>query len=240
MCRRFIALTAVFLLAASVWAGDPWKDKAYKQWDEKDIRKVMTESPWVRAVRVENTWGGPSIAEAPTLGASGSAASSDPRDISRGAKPLAGVPAEAVFVVHWASSRTIRRAQARRAVLGGVQEAVAENFLMQEPAEYQVVVLGTDMAPFAKVEEKELKENSYLGLRKAKNRLSAERIEIERTPDGSKVLAVHFYFAKKTEAGQPTFSADERGADFVCLAGKITLKTSFDFQRMTDNQGIDL
>ena len=111
---------------------------------------------------------------------------------------------------------------------------------MQEPAEYQVVVLGTDMAPFAKLEEKELKENSYLGLRKAKNRLSAERIEIERTPDGSKVLAVHIYFAKKTEAGQPTFSADERGADFVCLAGKITLKTSFDFQRMTDNQGIDL
>ena len=240
MYRRFAALMAAYLLAASVWAGDPWKDKAYKQWDEKDIRKVMTESPWVRAVQVENTWGDASVVKAPTLGASGTAASSDPRDIARGATPITGTLPEAVFVLHWASSRTIRRAQARRAILRGIQEADAEKFLAQDLAEYQVVVLGADMTPFAKVEEKELKQKSYLGLRRAKTRLLPERIQIERTPDGAKVVAVHFYFAKKTEAGQATFSADERGADFVCQAGKIALKTNFDFQRMTDNQGLDL
>src|SRR5712692_10260272 len=87
MYRRFTALIAVFLLAASVWAGDPWKDKAYKQWDEKDIRKVMTESPWVRAVRVENTWAAPPSPKPPHW----EPAAQPPR-ATRGTSPAAPSP----------------------------------------------------------------------------------------------------------------------------------------------------
>ncbi len=241
MYRRLTALLAIPVLATSLWAGDPWKEKPYTQWDEKDIRKVLTESPWVRAVAVENTWGGNAgRADAPTLGASASAASSDPRDVTREAKPLAGQTAEAVFLLHWASSRTIRRAQARNAVLRGVPPDVAEKFLAQEPAEYQIVVLGTDMTPFLKAEERELKERAYLAPRKSKTRLAPVRVQVERTGDASKIVAVHFYFPKKSEAGQATLSPEEKAAEFVCQTGRTTLKANFDLQKMADRQGADL
>ena len=244
MSKRAIASVATLLLAGNLWAGDPWRNKPYNQWDEKDVRKVMTESPWVRTVSVERIWSEGGALEAPTLGASGSAASSEPRDITRGAKPLTEGRPEAIFALHWASSRTIRRAQARNAVLQHrVLEADAEKFLAQEPTEYRVVVLGSDMTPFSRAAEKdlrEMKEKSYLAPKKSKARLAPEHIEIERTGDGTKVLAVHFYFAKRTAAGEPTLTPEEKGAEFSCLIGKTTLKDSFEFQKMTDNQGVDL
>lgn len=245
MFKRGFALLALFLLAANLFAGDPWKDKPYKQWDEKDIRKIMTESPWVKGVSVEKTWGGVGLAAtAPTLGASGSAASSEPRDVARGATPSTEERPQAVFVFRWASSRTIRRALARRALLlRGIPGADAEQFLAQEPVEYQVVVLGADMTLFAKADEKEskaMREKSYLASRKSKTRLAPDRIEIERTPDGKNVLAVHFYFAKKTAAGEPALSPKDKGAEFVCQIGGITMKANFDFQKLVDSQGVDL
>jgi hypothetical protein len=244
MRKRPTVILMMLLLATNLSAGDPWKDKSYKQWDERDLRRVMTESPWVKTVQVESTWGASTSGNEPSaLGASGSAASNDPQDILRGAKPMTGAAPQVVFLVRWASSRTIRRGLARGAVLRGTPEAEAEKFLAQEPAEYGVVVLGPDMTPFTKADEndwKELKEKSFLAPKKLKAKLGPSRIFVERSGDGKKVLAVYFYFPKKTATGEPALPAEERSAEFVCQLGRLTLKASFDLQKMTDSQGIDL
>jgi len=39
--RRIAVTAAVFLFAIEVWAGDPWKEKSYRDWSEKDVYKIL-------------------------------------------------------------------------------------------------------------------------------------------------------------------------------------------------------
>lgn len=251
MWKRVAALIAVFLLAANLSAGDPWKDKPYKQWDEKEVRKVLTDSPWAKDVRVSlgsqplAGGGGAPNAPGPALGGG---YGEGPTGGERGAmqpgaglgerQQEAGVP-QVSFLVRWASARSVRQALARGAMMRGtLQEPDAEKFLAQEPQEYTVVVLGPDMTPFNHTDEKTLKEKTFLHLKKSRQKVSPARVEIQRARDSQAVSAVVFYFAKKTGAGEPVIAADEKSVEFVCEVG-VYLKTNFEPQKMTGAQGLD-
>ena len=241
MSKRLIAFLVVLLFSSSVYAGDPWKDKPYKQWDQKDLRRIMTDSPWSKPVSVAKTWAtdGPGKEYDP-LGASGTAKSSDPKDILRGATPSGPAPAEAAFLVRWMSSRTIRRAIARLVVLRGAPETEADKPLEQNFPECGVAVFGPDMTPFNGATEKDLQENTYLVGKKSKSHISPGRVEIQRSTDGKRILAVYFSFPRKTPAGEPALATGEKGAEFVCQSGKVTLKAGFDLAKIVDSQGADL
>ena len=43
---------ALFLSALTLCAADVWVAKPYTAWSDKDIRKIMTDSPWSRSVSV--------------------------------------------------------------------------------------------------------------------------------------------------------------------------------------------
>lgn len=254
---------AILLVAANLSAGDPWKDKSYKQWDEKDIRKVLTDSPWAKELRVAATWRGareqglgPDVRPSGTGG--GGYGESGAGGTPMGARPASGRPAEAeqggggppqtVFIVRWVSSRTIRQAMARAAMLRGAQEADAEKFLAQELSDYVLTVVGSDMSPFAGIQENGLQEKSYLFIRKTKSKLAPTRVEIQRpqaSPDqpppagNTGASLVVFHFAKKTAAGEPVLPTDEKVVEFVCEAGNVHLKTNFELQKMVGSQGPD-
>jgi len=262
MPKRLLALIAILLVNVNVFAGDPWKDKSYKQWDEKDIRKVLADSPWAKELRVTATWRGareqglgPEVRPSGTAG--GGYGESSPGGMPMGAGPASGRPVEAeqgggppqaVFIVRWLSSRTIRQAMARAAMLRGAQEADAEKFLSQELPDYVLAVVGSDMSPFAGIQENGLLEKSYIFIRKTKAKLAPTRVEIQR-PQASPgqppaagspgVSVVLFHFAKKTAAGEPVLPADEKGVEFVCEAGSAHLKTNFELQKMVGSQGPD-
>jgi len=40
-------------LAATVWAGDVWKDKKPADWPEKDLTKFLSKSPWAKSVPMQ-------------------------------------------------------------------------------------------------------------------------------------------------------------------------------------------
>lgn len=260
MTKRLVALLAILLLAANLSAGDPWKDKSYKQWDEKDVRKILLDSPWAKEVRVSAPWQGAGGRELSTPappggggygeGASGGAPMAGGRASGGpGEAEQAGSP-QAIFVVRWVSSWTVRQAMARGAVLRGTPEAEAEQIVAQEVPEYVVAVLGRDMTSFAKAEESGLKEKSYLVVKKAKAKakLAPSRVEVQRARSSSDqpqaagaaaISAVIFYFPKKTAAGEPALAADEKSVEFVCEAGGAQIKTSFELQKMAGPQGPD-
>ncbi|HEY2844781.1 MAG TPA: hypothetical protein VGJ09_14065 [Bryobacteraceae bacterium] len=50
MLKRSSAL--VFLFALSAWAADFWTTKPYTDWDEKDIQKILTNSPWTEKISI--------------------------------------------------------------------------------------------------------------------------------------------------------------------------------------------
>jgi hypothetical protein len=238
-------IVAVVILASFAWAaGDVWKSKPFAQWDEKDIRKILNESPWSKVVQVPAAWttGGDSGTELPSAAqehAPGGGVMGG--GMSAGAPPAAPQVAQATFVVRWVSSRTIREALLRSQVLAGqMKEEDAEKRAAQPVDVYQVLIAGPDMKPFQGADEKALLAKTYLVTKKTKQRIAATGVEFERGPDGKTVLAAAFSFPKKTEVGEQTIAGDEKGAEFFCTIGGANIRASFEISKMDDAQGRDL
>ena len=249
MRKAFFFGCVVFLLAALVWArDDPWKAKPYQQWDAKDVRKVLDASPWVRNVQVAAPWisagdagdadsGGTSSqpspmrpAQAPRPGANGAG------DVGPGAQT-----ATVTFVVRWASSRTIREALARNAILAGqIKEDAAAQELAQTVETYEIVVAAPDMKPFQSVDEKILEHGTFLMDRKTKEKVAPTGVKIQNSDDGKKIQSVAFFFPKKSESGVSTIGADVKTVDFQCVVTNVKIEASFDTSKMSDTLGRDL
>src|SRR5258708_4649675 len=114
--RKSITPVSAFLLIASLaCAGDvPWKGKPYDQWDEKDLQRVLTDSPWVRTTTITRTWVPLKAEDLPNETIAGRGRSL-PGTVERSAETSVG--GELNFHVYWASSRIMRAASARKAVL---------------------------------------------------------------------------------------------------------------------------
>lgn len=236
----FIALTFAALALAS---DPPWKGKPYDQWTDKDLEKIFTDSPWSRIGTVTRTWApqtssggskGAAQPNTPTLpgrpGGPGGAAGSSGND--------AGGPGDELrFNVYWASSRIMRAASARKSVLhGGKQDVDVAKYAGEPQEEYQIVVQSEDMTPFVRHDEKFFQDNSFLDVKKTKQKISPSNVRYERDDKGLVAAAV-FLFPKKTAAGEPTMPTDEKNVEFNCKIEGSRLRVNFDPQKMVDSQG---
>ncbi|HVB57253.1 MAG TPA: hypothetical protein VNE63_12640 [Candidatus Acidoferrales bacterium] len=232
----FVAMLAMVALA---WAGgkpEPWKTKPYTEWDQNDLKLILNDSPWAKLDQVEADWrtskGGEETAAAPPAGGM-------PVNRPYGAGNAPG-QSMAYFDVRWYSSRTIREAIVRNAILAGqVQDAAAEHYLAQTPADYQIAVAGPDMTPFASAGESTLKAKTYLEAKQSKQKASPSSVTFQRTPDGKTITAVVFSFSKQTASGQPLIAAKDKQVQFVCKVKHLDLNTGFDLRKMTDQKGPD-
>ncbi|MFZ3216350.1 MAG: hypothetical protein WA192_09860 [Candidatus Acidiferrales bacterium] len=249
MREAFLGGCVVLLLAALAWAsGDPWKSKPYQQWDAKDVRKVLESSPWVKAVQINAPW---KAAQASGAGADSDGATAPGSPIGRsteGARPAPGGSSDlgsqgatATFLVTWASSRTVREALVRNAILSGrMKEEQAEPELAHPVTSYEIVITGADMKPFQSVDEKILEDAAFLIDRKEKERIPAAGVQIQRSEDGAKIVSVVFSFPKRASDGTSTVPADEKNLDFSCIVTNVKIQASFDTSKMMDSQGRDL
>jgi hypothetical protein len=271
----FKVLLAVAVPAALLAADEAWKSKPYQQWDQKDVQKVLTDSPWSRVVRMEAKWraaGGNGVpvdrdasspgnygAQGGTSANSGNVGGNSSYGMGAGAPSSAnsgsiaqnssimnsGKTPETTFMIRWFSALTVREALARAQVLSGsMTESDAGKALADQPAEYTITVAGQDMTPFLKAEEKDLAGTAYLIAKKQNAKIPASHVVIQRTsnakPDDPRSVAVVvFYFAKKNAAGEPVFGGPEKSAEFVCVSGGVTIKTSFDLAKMSGPSGPD-
>jgi len=240
------------LLAALVWAGgEPWKSKPYQQWDAKDVRKVLDASPWAHSVQVQAPWiSADGAGEADGGGAPsqpGPARGATPGTLSgpgaSGAANAGGGPqvAVATYLVRWNSSRTMREAVLRSAILAGqIKEDAAEQQLAQPVETYEIVVAGPDMKPFQSVDEKILEHGAFLMDRKTKQKIAPSSVKIQNSEDGKKIESVAFVFPKKSDTGISTIGADVKVVDFLCVVTNVKIEASFDTSKMMDTLGRDL
>jgi hypothetical protein len=244
----------ILLMAALAWASDPWKDKSYQQWDQKDISKVLNSSPWVKEVTVSASWKDGRRAQmqvpmgAPTGGGEGGqpqmgGGEGGGMQTAPATTPtMAPAPVEnqATFRVRWLSSRTMREALVRMQVLDGkMNQATGEQYITQEPKDYQIVLFGPDMSPFASLNEDALAKDAYLEMKKSKLKVVPTSVQIQRSADEKTILAITFSFPKAAN-GQPTIAPDEKGIMFACAVPGVGLRFGFDPQKMADKQGRDL
>jgi len=151
---------------------------------------------------------------------------------------------EASFLVRWFSSLSVRQALSRAQVLSGAMtEADANKALADEPVEYAIAIVGQDMAPFLKAEEKDLAAKAWLQPKK-EGKFPASHVLIQRMPGGKpddprSIAAVVLYFPKKTPSGEPSLGNNVKTVDFGCESGGAVIKASFDLSKMAGAHGLD-
>ncbi len=247
MRSRIAVLSVCFALAVAAWAGDPWKEKTYKEWDEKDVNKILGDSPWARVISVPAFWrsGGSSIPSVGGRGGGGGAAGEGGgggEAVSGGTRGGSGGGDTPVahFTLRWGSARTVHEALARYALLHGAPEAEAAKIIAQPATEHQLILLGNDMTPFLRSDEKSLMEKSFVRPRKSKLKIAPSRVEIMRSQDGKRISVIIFHFAMKSEVGEPVIAADEKTVEFECRTDNASFSASFELQKMVSKAGPDL
>lgn len=228
----------LFLEVTVLWAGDkPWKAKAYQQWDEKDLQVILSDSPWVRMTPIQRTW----------LPVAEKDVGVDPA-INGGVRqmPAPGTAANTVrsgeeslrelnVQVFWQSSRVMRAATSREAVLHG-QQVDVDKYVAQPQTEYQLVLRMADMSPFTQHDEKFFQDNAFLQMKKSKEKISPTHVVFEKNATGS-ILDAVFFFPKANSSGAPTISSDEKEVQFSCKIADQTARVGFRPQEMVDSQG---
>ena len=242
--------TLALALSFAARADEPWKSKSYKEWNDKEVARIFTDSPWTRKVLIPAPWregsGGGALSRSGRGRGSGTAAGSDEGQAegSPGGDPVGQTSpqmATALYYIRWTSARTFRQAWVREPLTQGkVKEAEVEKFLAQQPEEYEIVVVGTDMVPFMNMKEAVLKQTAYLRPRKSKEKIYPSRVELRRAGEGRRGLSVVFHFPKKTQTGEPVVSAEEKAIEFTCRGDDAILSSNFDLQKMVNHEGLDL
>jgi len=241
-----VAALVVMAVGALAWAGgDPWKVKPFEQWNEKDIRQILHDSPWAKVEYVPVEWkagrGGKSeMGRAPEGTAAAAAQGSAGGPATVGEQAMGTPLGQSAFYLRWNSSRTTREALVRDEVLSGqIKEDEATKYLSAPIVNYEIVVLGPDMSPFGSISEDDLKAKSYLRGKQSKVKVNATSVQISRSADGRRVTAVMFSFPRKTADGKDVAAAGEKGLQFVCNIKDLDLSTTFDPRKMADNKGPD-
>lgn len=248
-----IAAASIFatlaFVAIALASDPPWKGKPYDQWTDKDLEKIFTDSPWARIATVTRTWAPLTSKEGAASDPAGGAQPNSPMPGGRPGGPgggtapsgAGGSPSgdELRFNVYWASSRTMRAASARKSVLHGEKDLDVAKYANEPQEEYQVVVQSEDMAPFVRHDESFYQANSFLDVKKTKQKISPSHVRYERDEKGLVGAAV-FFFPKKTASGELTLPSDEKNVEFNCKIEGSRLRVNFDPQKMLDSQGPSL
>jgi hypothetical protein len=251
MSKKMMSLVAAGLLvAAAAYASDAWKDKDFQNWDQKDVQKILSDSPWAKKFEFESGGGGGggrgrgmnapggSMGDVGGPGGGGGAADTPGHSASGPSGPQ-GSGQQTNLTVTWFSARTIREAMARQKELAGTPPDDARKGLSEEPTVYEVEVSGSNLMAFGRSREDDLKEHSYLMSKTTKEKLAPAKVIIQRGQDGGRPVAIIFEFAKTTDSGAPTIAKNEKGVEFFTQAGSSPVKVQFDLSKMADKQGAD-
>jgi hypothetical protein len=145
----------VVLLPAMLWAADFWESKPFTDWNDKELRRILTNSPWARQTNTVMTNARPNLppADSPVSGFPGADASlsREPnfgRAGSLGAGPGITPPDAPLeqglpLIIRWQTALPIRQAQMRgKYGKEAVTAPGARKLLDQDPTLYVISVTG--------------------------------------------------------------------------------------------------
>ena len=228
-----VLLVAVTLVCA---ADKPWKSKPLKEWNEKELQTILTDSPWVRVTTIQRTWIVSEKEVAPDPQINGGVRQMAPAGGQAGGGATTPVRAgegswrELNVYIYWQSSRVMRAATARNAVLHG-QTVDPEKYAAEPQNEYQIILRMEDMTPFAQHNEEFFQNAAFLQMKKAKTKISPSKVVYERNAKGGVQDAI-FFFPKTTP-----ISADETDVQFSCKIADSTVRADFKPRDMVDQSG---
>ena len=240
---------ALLLFAVCLAAADFWQAKPYTDWNDKELQKIMSNSPWARSVSVSLS--GPT---APTVGGSGGGGrgseDSAPAPISegggggrggRGGGGNAGVTAgggggaSIEIVARWQSALPLKEALVR---LKYRAEAAAspdvKEMMNRQETSYQIVLSG----PFRSLlrgnpeaTKQALSAVTFLSS-KAQGAMKPSDVQVNANP---KTVDILFTFPRTMP-----YSLDDKEVEFSTKVGDVDLKYKFRLKDMVFNGKLEL
>lgn len=255
--KILIGVASLAMAGLACASNEPWKSKPYQQWDKADLALILNDSPWVKKLDVDVNWKRNSsygdqsaVPESDTAGelrghmagSKGGMADTAPPDRSMDTTASSGgtsTSPRASFIIRWYSSRVIREALARGAVLSGrISEAEGAKLLAEPVTDYEIIVFGQDMTPFQNLTEDQLKSASYLEGKQSRQRVAPVSVRMNKSPNG-RTNSLAFLFPRKTSSGAAVASEEEKGLEFGCKLKGLDLHNTFETRKMVDETGPD-
>jgi len=234
--KRWLVLLIGLLAGSLLWASDPWKEKKYTEWSDKDIEKVMKDSPWARTVPIALP-GGPQTGGDTGRrrrggggggggGMGGTGISGDPEagpggGGSRGpADDLAGAPRRELRVlVRWQTALPVRQALARQQLKAEkITPEQAEQFLSRPADRYVVMLAGVPAGALAGATPENVKAATFLQTGNGK-RIPVEDLRMSQGPTPE----LFFIFPRAT----PPLDLDSKSVEFATKLGRLEIKKKF-------------
>ena len=228
MKRRHIAIAIVWLAVCAVLtAADFWEEKELTDWSDRDVQRMMSNSPWAKRITVvfprppraaiNDSVGG---AQAAGRGGFG----------GRGGDALGGRQ-QSRLVVQWRSALPMRQAIVRgRIGEGGALDSAGRQLLAQVPTAYFVVVSGLPR-PFARLDPAALMAETRLERRGKPPILP---IQASAQPEGNGAALVYLF--PRDDA--ITLADDE--VEFVTEVAEASIKRKFELEDMVVNGQLQL
>ncbi|MBX9600769.1 MAG: hypothetical protein K2X35_07190 [Bryobacteraceae bacterium] len=239
---------ALFFSAGILLAADFWTTKPFTEWSDKEIAKIVSDSPWARRVSISMGLppsgmdhpgaGGRRGGAGAMGGVSGDASTQIPGaaggsggGMSAGemGAPGGGVAPSITFVVRWQTAMPVKQALMKNkygAEAAGSEEA--KRFLAQEEKNYVLVLQGLPkMLAGAAAQGDNGAEKFKQGIslqRKGKEPIVAEKLQL--VPQ-EKTVDLYILFPR-SEA----ISLDDKEVEFVCKMPRADVKQKFKLKDM--------
>jgi hypothetical protein len=242
-------LAGMFLLGACLYAADFWVAKPAAEWNDKELQKMMSNSPWAKPFSVPMS--GPSTQFGNAQGTSG-ADPGTPAPISEGggggrgggrggggggggasaaASAARGGGGSLDLVARWQSAMPMKQAFVRMKY--GTQAAVSEEAKQTlervEPG-YMIIVSG-NLRPFMRTNPegfKKLVQDSTVLSVKGKDPVKLEMVDVNPQQ-------IIFLFSKATP-----ITLDDKEVDFTTKLADVVLKYKFKLKDMVVNGKLEI
>ncbi len=234
MRKYWIAVWIILGISSSVLPGaDFWQTKKFSRWSDKEVNKMLRESPWARivGVRFEERRGRPSSAGVESS-AKSSGGGSSRRGSSRGGSSSGGsgstepVPATDV-IFRWHTALPIKQAVARARYGDEVaSSAEAAKILNRHETQYIVGVIGIP-ARAVTAGPGQLKEGAQIAI---ENHPPIQAAKVIPDQDAG-VVDLYLYFPKELTGGH-VITPDDGEVEVVVKLDSRTLKRKFKLKDM--------
>lgn len=237
-CRISSLALPILMSALLLWAGDPWKEKPWMEWTQKDVDKVLEDSPWAQGylkAKESQPEFDPSL-------------SAEQRERQRSTQVT-----DAYFTVVWESARTVKEAQARLSQLQTTGPEEGDDWELAIPQDHVIWVAGyvyegrylTELNDFQRLSEEEKGKAALLELKQSKKKVYPKHVEMkfgQTAAGGGRVgryLDVRFYFPREVD-GQPLLGPAEKKVTFRWLLERLPVTGDFNLQKMVRDGKPDL
>jgi hypothetical protein len=238
---------SLFVLGASVWAADFWQVKPFTDWSDKDLQKMLTNSPWAKSIGVNVSGPSAITAGAPAgagrgaggVGQEGTPISEQSGRGGRGPLSPPNAPPDVVVadvVLRWQSALPIKQALARlKYGAEAGSSAEAKETLGRQESNFVIVASGEPLRAMLRGDPEAVKA-AVLGktmlLRKGKNPIQPSDIQVNAA---ARNFEIYFTFPRT-----PEVTAEDKELEFVTKIGDLSLRSKFQLRSMMLNGKLEL